>query len=131
MAQSKKKDEKPILRSRWGKNPIDTEQSSGEILTVPNQTHSIKDILFRNTAGMAYSNYKTPYYEDQATFSSQSLNKIQDMEPVEKLQYIDELSNKMNTLKESIKQHEAQKAEQVKAQAEAVQETQNETTPSE
>jgi prephenate dehydrogenase len=80
---------------------------------------------------MAYSNYKTPYYEDEATFSSQSLNKIQEMEPVEKLQYIDELSNKMDTLKESIKQHEAQKAEQVKAQAEAVQQTQNETTPSE
>lgn len=130
MAQTKKV-ETPKLRSRWGKNSIQAEQSTGEVITVPNQSHSIKDILFRNTAGMAYSNYKTPYYEDEATFSSQSLNKIQEMEPVEKLQYIDELSNKMDTLKESIKQHEAQKAEQVKAQAEAVQQTQNETTPSE
>ena len=131
MAQSKKKVEKPILRSRWGKNPIDAEQSTGEIITVPNQAMKVRDILFRNTQGMTYDNYKTPYYEDQATFSSQSLNKIQEMEPVEKLQYIDELSNKMDTLKQSIKQHEAEKAELVKAQAEAVQETQNETTTSE
>lgn len=131
MAQSKKKVETPQLRSRWGTNPIQAEQSTGEIITIPNQAMKVRDILFRNTQGMTYDNYKTPYYEEQATFSSQSLNKIQEMEPVEKLQYIDELSNKMNTLKESIKQHEAQKAEQAKLQVEAVQQTQNETTPSE
>ena len=119
------------IKNKWEYQKIKAEINEGDILTKPNQSMSIRDILFRNTNGMSYDNYKTPYYEDEATFSSQSLNKIQEMEPVEKLQYIDELSNKMDTLKESIKQHEAQKAEQVKAQAEAVQQTQNETTPSE
>lgn len=131
MAQSKKKVETPKLRSRWGKNSIGSEINEDPSLTVPNQTLSVKDILFRNTAGMAYTNYKAPYYEDQATLSSEPLNKIQDMEPTEKLQYIEKLSKKMNTLKESIQQHEAEKAEQAKAQIEAVEKTQNETTTSE
>jgi hypothetical protein len=81
---------------------------------------SIREILFRNTQGMTYDNYKTPYYEEQATFSSQALNKIQEMEPVEKLQYLKEVSSQVQTLTKKIKDHEAQKAEMLKAQAEAV-----------
>ena len=111
---------KQIVRNPWEQVKIVTHKNSGEIITQPNQSMSIREILFRNTQGMTYDNYKTPYYEDQATFSTQSLNKIQEMEPVEKLQYLKEVSSQVQTLTKKIKDHEAQKAEMLKAQAEAV-----------
>ena len=110
MATKKKTD--PIKRyskSRWANQPIKAHESTGEILTKPNQSMSIREILFRNTQGMTYDNFKTPYYEDQATFSSQSLNKIQEMEPTEKLKYLNEVNTQVTELQEKIKNHEAQK----------------------
>lgn len=110
MATKKKTDPiKRFTKSRWINQPIKAHQSTGEILTKPNQSMSIREILFRNTQGMTYDNYKTPYYEDQATFSSQSLNKIQEMEPTEKLQYLNEVNSQITELQEKIKNHEAQK----------------------
>ena len=93
-------------------------KNSGELITKPNQAQTIRDILFRNTAGMSYDNYKTPYYEDQATFSSQAMNKIQDMEPTEKLQFLEELNTNVTNLQEKIKAHEDEKAALLKAQQE-------------
>jgi len=107
-------------RNKFKGVKVKSEVNSGELKTQPNQTMSIQEILFRNTQGMTYDNYKTPYYEDQATFSSQALNKIQEMEPVEKLQYLKEVNSQVQTLTKKIKDHEAQKAEMLKAQAEAV-----------
>jgi len=108
---TKKKTEpiKRFTKSRWTNQPIKAHESTGEILTKPNQSMSIREILFRNTQGMTYDNFKTPYYEDQATFSSQSLNKIQEMEPTEKLQYLNEVNSQVIELQEKIKNHEAQK----------------------
>lgn len=111
---------KQIVRNPWEQVKIVTHKNSGEIVTQPNQTMSVREILFRNTQGMTYDNYKTPYYEDQASFSSQSLNKIQEMEPVEKLQYLKEVNSQVQTLTKKIKDHENKKAEMLKAQAEAV-----------
>lgn len=111
---------KAKVHNKWNKVKIKAESNSGELVTQPNQTMSIREILFRNTQGMTYDNYKTPYYEDQATFSSQSLNKIQEMEPVEKLQYLKEVNSQVQTLTKKIQDYEAQKAETLKAQAEAV-----------
>lgn len=91
---------------------------------------SIRDILFRNTNGMSYDNYKTPYYEEQATLSSEPLNKIQDMEPTEKLQYLTEMNTKVNNLKAQIKDHEAEKAAALAA-AQAANQPQTETTTTE
>jgi len=102
-------------------------KNSGELITKPNQAQTIRDILFRNTAGMSYDNYKTPYYEDQATFSSQAMNKIQDMEPTEKLQFLEELNTNVTNLQEKIKAHEDEKAALLKAQQEATQSA-NEST---
>jgi len=96
-------------------------KNSGELITKPNQAQTIRDILFRNTAGMSYDNYKTPYYEDQATFSSQAMNKIQDMEPTEKLQFLEELNSSVTNLQDKIKSHEEEKAALLKAQQEATQ----------
>ena len=93
-------------------------KNSGELITKPNQAQTIRDILFRNTAGMSYDNYKTPYYEDQATFSSQAMNKIQDMEPTEKLQFLEELNTNVTNLQDKIKAHEEEKAALLKAQQE-------------
>jgi len=90
-------------KSTWDKDAISNEVGSSDVITKPNQSQTIRDILFRNTNGMSYDNYKTPYYEDQATWSSQSLNKIQDMEPTEKMQFLTELQNTTSSLKAKIK----------------------------
>ena len=76
--------------------------STDEVKTVPNQSMSIRDILYRNTQGMAYTNYKTPYYEDQAQLTGYSFNKLRDMEPVEKLQYLAEVKEKVANLTKEI-----------------------------
>tara|TARA_B100000579_G_scaffold177036_1_gene144232 strand:+ start:4316 stop:4726 length:411 start_codon:yes stop_codon:yes gene_type:complete len=102
--------------SKWSKVNGNPEINSGEVVTKPNQSMSIREMLFRNTAGMTYDNYKTPYYEDQATFSSQSLNKIQEMEPVEKLQYLAEVQQQVVDLKTKIQGFEDEKAAKVAAQ---------------
>jgi len=104
------------VKSKWDMPVVKAETSYGEVKTKPNQSMSIRDILFRNTAGMTYDNYKTPYYEDQATFSSESLNKIQEMEPVEKLQYLQEVQQKVTNLKTKIQVHEAEKQAKIDQQ---------------
>ena len=105
--------------NKWNYTGADNaHNNSGELITKPNQAQTIRDILFRNTAGMSYDNYKTPYYEDQATFSSQAMNKIQDMEPTEKLQFLEELNSNVQTLQDKIKAHEEEKAALLKAQQE-------------
>ena len=114
-----KKTKTPKVKSKWVQNTIGTQYNTGEVLTKPNQTASIRDILFRNTAGMSYDNYKTPYYEDQATFSSIALNEIQDMEPVEKLQYLATINKQVTGLKKKIQDHEDEKQALLKAQQEA------------
>lgn len=105
-------------RSRWQPVKAKAEDNTGEVITKPNQSMKVRDILFKNTQGMTYDNYKTPYYEEQATFSSQSLNKIQEMEPVEKLQYLKEVSTQVKDLQNKIKTHEAEKAAAAQAAAE-------------
>ena len=102
--------------SKWNVVNGNPEVNSGEVVTKPNQSMSIREMLFRNTAGMTYDNYKTPYYEDQATFSSQSLNKIQEMEPVEKLQYLSEVQQQVVDLKTKIQGFEDEKAAKVAEQ---------------
>lgn len=104
--RKKPQQEKRKRKSRWAKQQVKAHKNTGEIITKPNQSSSIRDILFRNTQGMSYDNYKTPYYEDQATFSSQSLNKIQEMEPTEKLQYLKELNGQIDSLKKKIEEDE-------------------------
>ena len=120
------------IKDKWKSASIMAEKNTGEVITKPNQSMSVREILFRNTQGMTYDNYKTPYYEDQATFSSQSLNKIQEMEPVEKLQYLKQVSDQVKTLTTKIKDYETEKAEALAEQAkEAVESTKTEETSSE
>ena len=102
-------------------------KNSGELITKPNQAQTIRDILFRNTAGMSYDNYKTPYYEDEAHFGSQAMNKIFDMEATEKLQFLEELNTNVTNLQNKVKAHEEEKAALLKAQQEAIRKA-NETT---
>jgi hypothetical protein len=121
------------IKDKWKVQEIKVQDNTGEIITKPNQSMSVREILFRNTQGMTYDNYKTPYYEDQATFSSQSLNKIQEMEPVEKLQYLKNVSSQVKSLEKQIKDHETAKQEAlIQASQEAVVDTQtNKETKSE
>ena len=124
---------KKRIKNKWKVQNITVQDNTGEIITKPNQSMSVREILFRNTQGMTYDNYKTPYYEDQATFSSQSLNKIQEMEPVEKLQYLKNVSSQVKSLEKQIKDHETAKQEAlIQAEQAAVVDTQtNKETKSE
>lgn len=124
MAKTKK------VRNKWEGVTPTPEYNTGEVITKPNQTASVREILFRNTQGMTYDNYKTPYYEAQASFSSQALNKIQEMEPVEKLQYLKEVQSQVKGLQKQISEHEKAKQEALlKAQQESVvEETKTEET---
>lgn len=88
-----------------------------DVVTKPNAADSVRDILFRNTSGMSYDNYKTPYYEEQATLSSQALNVIQDMEPAEKMQFLAEKRKEFKSLQDKIAAYEAEKA-RIAAEAE-------------
>jgi hypothetical protein len=118
------------IKDKWKVQDITVQENTGEIITKPNQSMSVREILFRNTQGMTYDNYKTPYYEDQATFSSQTLNVIQDMEPVEKLQYLKEVNSQVKALQTKISDHEKAKQEAlISAQEEAVVETQTKEEP--
>ena len=99
-----------ISKLNWSSDQIKKEVSTGEVKTIPNNAQNIREILFRNTNGMSYDNYKTPYYEEQATFSSKALNKIQDMEPTEKMQFLDTLRSESLALKNKIKGFEDEKA---------------------
>ena len=106
-------------KNTWSGSDISTEQTTSEVITKPNQSQSIREILFRNTQGMTYDNYKTPYYEDQATFSSKSINVIQDMEPTEKMQFLTEIRAEAQALKNKIQADETAKAQAIAdAQAE-------------
>jgi hypothetical protein len=109
------------IKDKWKVQNITVQDNTGEVITKPNQSMSVREILFRNTQGMTYDNYKTPYYEDQASFSSQTLNKIQEMEPVEKLQYLSEVSSQVKALQTKISDHEKAKQEAlIQASKEAV-----------
>lgn len=91
---------------------IKGENNTGEIKTKPNGAQSVRDILFRNTQGMAYDNYKTPFYEEQASFSSQSMNIIQDMELTEKLQFLKEQKIRIESLTNSVQDYQNQLLEE-------------------
>lgn len=121
---------KKKIHNNWNPPKPTVHNNSGEIITKPNQAQTVRDILFRNTQGMSYDNYKTPYYEEQSSFSSLSLNKIQDLEPVEKLQYLAEVSTQVKTLKDKITKHEQEKAAAIQQAATTpVVEQPTETTP--
>ena len=93
-----------LTKNKYTQETSFFESNSGEVITKPNQSMSIRDILFRNTSGMSYDNYKQPYYEEQASFSSTALNVIQDMEPTEKYKFLTEIQKKTTSLKRNIQE---------------------------
>ena len=101
------KKKKPYL-TRHDYVSDDAEEITGESMTQPGHAQTVREILFRNTQGMAYDNYKTPFYEDQATFSSRSLNEIQEMDLADKMQYLQELCEKAVVLENKIKDYQNQ-----------------------
>lgn len=96
-------------KTYWTAEDISKETNSGEVITKPNQSQTIQEILFRNTNGMHYDNYHTPFYEDQASFSSQPLNVIQNMELTEKMQFLNDHALKVEALKQKISSFKAEK----------------------
>ena len=104
----------------WSIDNITAEDNSGEIVTKPNGNQTIREILFRNTQGMTYDNYKTPFYEDQATWSSQSLNEIQSMDITDKMTFLDNLKTKTEDLKSKIQAYKNEQDALAQAKAQEV-----------
>lgn len=95
----------------------DFEKNNGTTEVVPNEALSVREILFRNTQGLDYDNYKTPFYEEQASFSSTDLHKIQDMELPDKMLYLDSVTEQANDLRAKIQDYSDKQA-QAQKQAE-------------
>lgn len=104
-------------KSIWTVQDTGAEYNTGEVKTVPSQAQSIREILFRNTNGMAYDNYKTPFYEDQASFSSQSFNKIQDMDITDKMAFLQHVQNTAKDLETKISDYQKEKQALLEAEA--------------
>lgn len=107
---STKKTSARLTRSKWDKKFHEYETVMEEEIVKPNQTQSIRDILFRNTQGMAYDNYKTPFYEDQAKFSSISLNELQNMDLADKQLFLQGHRQKTIALENKVKDYQQQMA---------------------
>ena len=106
------------------KGEIHTDET---IHTKPNQSMTIRDIMKFHTTGMHFDNTKTPYYEEEATFESESLNKIANMEPVEKLQHLEKVQTQVTSLQNAIKKDEESKAAAIAEQAIEKTQTENNT----
>ena len=100
--------------------------SAGELniqasLTIQEESLSIRQILNRSIQGIEYTNFKTPYYEDEAQLSNYEFNKINNMDSDDKLRLYAEISEKTKTLSEEINTFNVLKAEELKKQQIATQ----------
>lgn len=70
--------------------------------TVPSESMTIRQMLNRHANGINFDNVKTPFYEEQASFTTQSIHELQKMDLTDKLQYLQELEDKTNLLKAKV-----------------------------
>ena len=69
---------------------------------IENDTMTMREIVTRQINGTLFDNYNTPFYEEQAVFSTLPLNIIQNMDLSEKLQYLTEIKGKATALQAQI-----------------------------
>ncbi len=89
--------------------------------TIQHETLTIRQILNRSIQGIEYTDFRTPYYEDEAGLSNYELNKINNMDEVDKLRLYSELSEKTQNLSQQIEEHRSLKAQELEASQQATQ----------
>lgn len=86
--------------------PSKGENFTGKSKTVPNEAFSVREMLIKHANGTMYDNVKTPFYEEQATFSTKPLNVIQSMDLTEKLIYLKEVQEQAKGLENKVKAYQ-------------------------
>ena len=98
---------------KMGYKPQPKEYIPGESVTVQNETRSIREILTRHANGLNFDNFKTPFYEDQATFSTMNIHELQKMDITDKIQYLTDLQQRTTALKAKIEDYKAEQDAQL------------------
>lgn len=100
------------IKSKYAYTESKGQTTTKDTLVIPNEAMTVRQMLVKNSNGTLYDNFKTPYYEEQATFSSTPLNVIQNMDEMEKLDYLNTVTKNATELKTLIQQSldEQQKA---------------------
>ncbi len=96
--------------------------------TIQNDSLTIREILNRSIQGIEYTDFKTPYYEDEAHLSNYEFNKINNMDMDDKLRMYQEINQQTAELTNSIQKHKKD-LEQIQTQQQA--ETQQRVATSE
>lgn len=89
------------------KGEVNLLQKGEKYLVRPNEAYSVRDAIIRHNNGtMNFDNKLTPFYEDQATFSTISLNQLQSMDLPEKLLFLDKVKVEASALAKKIAEHQ-------------------------
>lgn len=83
-------------------------QKDEKYKVVQGEAFSVREMLIKHANGTMFDNVKTPFYEEQATFSTMELNKIQSMDAVDKLIYLKEIKEKASALETQISDYKSQ-----------------------
>lgn len=78
----------------------------GDSVAVPDESMTVREMLHRHANGINFDNVKTPFYEEQATFSSQSIYELQKMDLTDKIQFLEEHAKQTNALKLKVKNYQ-------------------------
>lgn len=91
-------------RNKYFHTPYAGETQPKETKVIPKEAMTVREMLIKNANGTMYDNVLKPYYEEQAKFSTLSLSELQNMDEFEKFEYLQEISDKANALKQSVQQ---------------------------
>lgn len=81
----------------------------GESVVVPDETYTVREMLHRHANGINFDNVKTPFYEEQASFTTKSIAELQRMDITDKLQYLDQHKAEMEVLRAKIQEYRDEK----------------------
>ena len=116
------------VKARYNRKPSKGELNELVSKTKQNESLTIREILNRSIQGIEYTDFKTPYYEDEANLSNYEFNVINNMDMDDKLRMYEEINQKTGELTNSIQKHKKD-LEQIQLQQQA--ETQQRVAPSE
>lgn len=99
------KTRKITLRSKYNGAMVTVEKIDKKTKVVPNESMTVREMLMKHANGTLFDNFKTPFYEEQATFSTTKLNQIQNMDLTDKLIFLQEIEQKAKALKDKVDSH--------------------------
>jgi len=100
----------------------------GKSVTIPDESFTIRQLLNRHANGINFDNVKTPFYEEQASFTTKSIHELQKMDITDKLQYLEQHRSEMEVLENKIKAYQEEQQAQAKLNEVQTTTTTNETT---